>query len=152
MIYDSSKQTLERPVSLLKIWLQVLRFMDGAYFVWRGIHKWLTSPKIWLVPRVTKALPTTPLAPFIRAWIFPHLMAFGLTLGTIEVVFGLALLTPRFRAVGASVLLLLNTLFFFTLGFAEPHDLALNLIMGTLNLMFILVNPRFVYYTSKRNQ
>ncbi len=67
-------------------------------------------------------------------------------------IFGLALLTPRFRALGASVLFFLNALFFLTLGFDEPHDLGLNLFMGTLNLMFIRIDPRYVQYTPRRNR
>ena len=117
-------------------WLQVLRWVDGGYFVWRGFHKWFTPAAQWLIPRVTLALPSTPLASIIRRWIFPHAETFGIILGTVEVLAGGLLLVHRRFWLAPLVLFLLNGLFFLTLGFKEPHDMALNLLMGILNLWF----------------
>jgi len=119
-------------------WWLILRTVDGGYFLWRGIHKWLVPAQIWLVPRVTQALPTTPLAPLIRAWVFPHAEAFGLILGTIEIVAGGLLVLGKGAWWPPFVLAFLNLLFFLTLGFREPHDLALNLLMGILNVRFLV--------------
>ncbi|AEW05828.1 hypothetical protein Sulac_2361 [Sulfobacillus acidophilus DSM 10332] len=119
-------------------WWLILRTVDGGYFLWRGIHKWLVPARIWLVPRVTQALPTTPLAPWIRAWVFPHAETFGLTLGTVEILAGGLLLWGKGSWGPPLVLACLNLLFFLTLGFREPHDLALNLLMGILNVRFMV--------------
>ena len=117
-------------------WIMVLRIFDGLYFVWRGIFKLYTPTSVWLVPRVTAALPTTPLASIIRADIFPHVAAFGLTVGIIEMICGSLLLLSWGGRIPPLVLALLNLIFFLTLGFKEPHDMELNLLMGTMNLMF----------------
>jgi hypothetical protein len=102
--------------------------------MWRGFHKLVTPAVVWMVPRVTSALPTTPLAAIIRHWVFPHAQLVGFAIGTVELGFGiLLLLTPRWFF-PALVLAGLNALFFLTLGFQEPHDLELNLLMGILNL------------------
>lgn len=134
----------------MRNWLCWLRMVDGGYFVWRGLSKWVTPPGVWLVPRVTAALPTTPLAPWIRAWVFPHAVTFGWVLGGIEIIAGLLLLLNRGRRPAAWVLAGLNAIFLLTLGGAEPHDLALNLVLGSLNLMFARIDPNRVSYRSSR--
>jgi uncharacterized membrane protein YphA (DoxX/SURF4 family) len=111
-----------------------LRIADGGYFVWRGFHKLVTPASLWMVPRVTVALPTTPLASIIRLWIFPHAEMIGLAIGVVELSAGLLLILRARWWVPALVLAGLNLLFFLTLGFEEPHDLELNLLMGILNL------------------
>jgi uncharacterized membrane protein YphA (DoxX/SURF4 family) len=124
------------------VWTKVLRWIDGGYFVWRGVHKWLTPASVWMVPRVSQALPTTPLAPLIVRWVFPHAQAVGLALGSVELVAGaLLVFWPRIRWAPLA-LFLLNGLFLLTLGFQEPHDLALNLLMGVLNLWFFTAPAR----------
>ena len=115
-------------------WLWALRLADGGYFMWRGFHKLVTPASVWMVPRVTSALATTPLAAIIRHWIFPHAQLVGLIIGVLELSFGLLLLVLPRWFLPALVLAGLNTLFFLTLGFQEPHDLELNLLMGILNL------------------
>ncbi len=119
-------------------WVSLLRWVDGVYFIWRGIHKWRVPATIWLIPRVSRALPTTPLAVPIRALVFPHAETIGLALGGVEVVAGLGLLALPRQRIFPAVLALLNLLFLLTLGFQEPHDLALNVLMGILNAYFAL--------------
>ncbi|MDA8195089.1 MAG: hypothetical protein M0Z53_14020 [Thermaerobacter sp.] len=133
----------------MRYWMLIIRIVDGGYFVWRGIHKWLVPPATWLIPRVTPALPSTPLAPIIRKFVYPHLIAFGLGLGTLEVLAGSLLVIHVFRRGAAAVLAILNTVFLLTLGFVEPHDLELNLLMGILNLMFA---TRALDETGRRNR
>ncbi|MCY0880631.1 MAG: hypothetical protein OWS74_01430 [Firmicutes bacterium] len=116
-------------------WLIFLRIFIGAYFVWRGVVKLTTSPEIWMVPRVTPALPRTPLAPLITGFVYPHMTAVSLVLGLIEVIFGAMMVLNQPRVAGL-VLASLNILFFLTLGATEHDDMALNVVMGTLNLMF----------------
>jgi hypothetical protein len=106
----------------------------GGYFVWRGVYKLVTPAAVWMVPRVTAALPTTPLASLIRHWVFPHAAILGLALGVVEVTFGLLLVLRRGMWVPPAILAALNALFFLTLGFQEPHDMELNLLMGVLNV------------------
>ncbi len=115
-------------------WAWAVRILIGGYFIWRGVYKLVTPAAVWMVPRVTAALPTTPLAYLIRHWVFPHAAVLGLALGTVEGTFGLLLILFSGLWWPPAVLAALNTLFFLTLGFQEPHDLELNLLMGTLNL------------------
>ncbi len=117
-------------------WITLLRWVDGLYFFWRGIYKMYTPTRVWLMPRVTQALPTTPLAPIIRTYIFPHVVVFGYAIGIIEIICGGLLVLARGGRVAPGVLVVLNTIFFLTLGFKEPHDMELNLLMGIMNLMF----------------
>jgi uncharacterized membrane protein YphA (DoxX/SURF4 family) len=134
----------ERAVNgMTQRWLDAFRVADAGYFIWRGVHKFLTVPAVWLVPRVVPALPTTPLAPLIRAIVLPHLMVFGLILATLEVGAGALLLLNRWARGAAWILFVLNGTFFLTLGFKEPHDLGLNLFMGLVNLMFAWNGTRF---------
>ncbi len=115
-------------------WALVVRMVIGGYFVWRGVYKLVTPAAVWMVPRVTAALPTTPLASLIRHWVFPHAAILGLALGVVEVTFGLLLVLRRGMWVPPAILAALNALFFLTLGFQEPHDMELNLLMGVLNV------------------
>ncbi|CAB1129606.1 conserved protein of unknown function [Candidatus Hydrogenisulfobacillus filiaventi] len=131
------------------IWLLLYRLLDGGYFLWRGIHKWYTPPQVWLVPRVNAALPTTPLAPIIRQFIYPHLQVFSLTLGTVEAVAGAMMLANVGRRIAGWVLFTLNVIFLLTLGFKEPHDLGLNLFMALTNLMFARIDPARVQYRAR---
>ncbi len=117
-------------------WLRLLRVVDGGYFVWRGLFKALNGPAVWLFPRVVPALPTTPLAPVIRHFILPHAILFGWVLAALELSGGLALAAGWLLRPAALLLFALNLIFLLTLGFKEPHDLALNLLMAILNLMF----------------
>ncbi|HBQ96702.1 MAG: hypothetical protein M1294_13045 [Firmicutes bacterium] len=117
-------------------WITLLRWVDGLYFFWRGIYKMYTPTSVWLVPRVTQALPTTPLASIIRTYIFPHVVVFGYVVGLIEIVCGGLLVLARGGRIPPLALFVLNTIFFLTLGFKEPHDMELNLLMGIMNLMF----------------
>jgi uncharacterized membrane protein YphA (DoxX/SURF4 family) len=117
-------------------WLTVLRLFDGLYFLWRGIFKLYTPTSVWLMPRVIAALPTTPLAPIIRTYIFPHVVVFGLVVGIIELTCGALLVLALGGRTPPIILAVLNSIFFLTLGFKEPHDMELNLLMGTMNLMF----------------
>ena len=115
-------------------WAFAVRIVIGGYFVWRGLYKLVTPAAVWMVPRVTTALPTTPLAYLIRHWIFPHAAIFGLAIGIVEVLGGLLLILRKRMWLPPAILATLNTLFFLTLGFQEPHDMELNLLMGVLNL------------------
>jgi hypothetical protein len=116
-----------------RVWHEAVRVVIGGYFIWRGVYKLVTPPTVWLVPRVTAALSTTPLAPLIRRQIFPHAALFGLVLGTAESAGGFVLLALPAVWLAPTVLAALNGLFLLTLGFYEPHDLELNLLMGVLN-------------------
>ncbi|MDA8199252.1 MAG: hypothetical protein M0Z54_07465 [Thermaerobacter sp.] len=118
-------------------WGYAVRILIGGYFVWRGVYKLVTPAAVWMVPRVTAALPTTPLASLIRHWVFPHAAVLGLALGVVEVTFGLLLVLRRDMWLPPATLAALNALFFLTLGFQEPHDLELNLLMGVLNLWMV---------------
>ena len=117
-------------------WVTLLRWVDGLYFLWRGIYKMYTPTSVWLMPRVTQALPTTPLAPIIHTYIFPHVVVFGYVVGVVEITCGGLLVLARGGRVAPAILVGLNTIFFLTLGFKEPHDMELNLLMGIMNLMF----------------
>lgn len=118
-------------------WAFVVRFLIGGYFVWRGLYKLVTPAAVWMVPRVTAALPTTPLAYLIRHWVFPHAAVLGFVLGLVEVTGGLFLVLRSRMWLPPATLAALNTLFFLTLGFQEPHDMELNLLMGVLNLWMV---------------
>ncbi|OLZ10455.1 DoxX family membrane protein [Sulfobacillus thermosulfidooxidans] len=119
-------------------WITVLRIVDGLYFLWRGIFKMYTPTSVWLIPRVTQALPTTPLAPIIRTYIFPHVVVFGYAVGVLEIFGGGLLVLGLGGRIPPFILFILNTVFFLTLGFKEPHDMELNLLMGIMNLMFAM--------------
>ncbi|PSR36332.1 MAG: hypothetical protein C7B44_09540, partial [Sulfobacillus thermosulfidooxidans] len=69
-------------------------------------------------------------------YIFPHVATFGLTVGIIELVCGGLLVLARGGRIPPIILAVLNGIFFLTLGFKEPHDMELNLLMGTMNVMF----------------